>query len=723
MSPISTPAASIAVPANRWLGESMVALALVLGSGQTLAAAVETIWSHPSQLRFEPLTAPLFIDLDGDGSLEIIVGGWGAINENVSVQAAVAVYTRASDGSIRHLFNRAVPNRLIGMAGVEQSDGAAGIMTSSSGFPQYGLHEFTGPALDRHRSAFLPSGSVVVQVADLDADGELEILTGPPLGGFIGDVRSINYATLAQEWLADAFGALPSAHQLDQDPALEVIVRGPPGRILDGATGASEFTWPDGFGSRPQAGRFEPDPSILGWVASTDRLTFFRASPFSPSRELPLPQALLAAYDADGDDRDELYALGVNGSNLVKVSVVDGSVEWLTDVTSTGIPIGPGRLVQGEAPLAVIEGRATPAELVSFRLFDLVTRQDRYAAPIRNGARNGATFFESAAPAGPMVAELAAEVGPLANRVSVELRDPESGALVTSSHIRDEGFNFVAPVLMAADIDGVDGDELVAIDSGMYSAWIAVIDGETLAVRWQLDEVSLFPSHILAWDLVDWNSDGVQDVVLLLWEGLLAQPFAIALSGTDGAELWRSDLLTNPGVKLFGMLARITAAATPELVVSLPDALYGFGPGTTQPSWVLEAGAGETFADVVGWGSGEACRFGVRLAGADLLTLGCENRLPMGEIELPPGTDWLAPLDPSGQALAATADGGLWLATHDQPFRLELDGLGEAVAGNWPWGMRAVDGVNEFLLGSPLELRRVRLTGDAIFASGFEVAP
>lgn len=701
----------------------LCALGLMLACGHALAAAVETVWTDPSQLRFEALTAPLFIDLDGDGSLEIVVGGWGAIDELVSLQSAVSVYSRASDGSIQHLFNRAVPNRLLGMAGIEQPSGAAGILTSSSGFPQYGLHEFTGPALDRRRSAFLPSGSVVAQVADLDADGELEILTGPPLGGFNGGVRSINYATLAQEWLVDALGSLPSAHQLDQDPALEVIVRGPPGRILDGATGSSEFAWPAGFGSRPQAGRFESDPSILGWAASTDRLTFFRASPYSPTRELEVPQALLAAYDADGDDRDELYALGVNGSNLVKVSVVDGSVEWLTNVTSTATPPGPGRLVQGEAPVAVLEGRATSAELVSFRLFDLETSQDRYAAPIRNGARNGATFFQPAAPAGPMVAELAAQRGPMASRVSLELRDLDSGALVTSSHIRDEGFNFVAPVLLAADIDGVDGDELVAIDSGLYSTWVAVIDGETLAVLWQLDDVALFPSHILAWHLVDWNGDAVQDVVLTLWDGLLDRPFVIALSGTDGTELWRSGLLADPGGKLAGMLARTDAGAAPEVVVSLPDALFGFGPASTQPTWVVAAGAGETFEDVVSWGSGEDCRLGVRLAGADLLTLGCEDRLPKGQIDLPAGTDWMAPLDPLGQVLAATADGGLWLAFEGQPFRLELDGLGAAVRANWPWGMRFVDGDAEFLLGSPLELRRVRLTGDTIFVAGFEVTP
>src|SRR5690606_6726274 len=99
---------------------------------------------------------------------------------------------------------------------------------------------------------------------DVDGDGKLEIVE------FQTDhspftIRSLDYLTGAIKWsrvMPNASGYRLTVAQLDVDAALEVVVPGAPGLILDGATGDVKWQYPLALGPSLHVGRFLSDLSV-----------------------------------------------------------------------------------------------------------------------------------------------------------------------------------------------------------------------------------------------------------------------------------------------------------------------------------------------------------------------------------------------------------------------------------------------------------------------------
>lgn len=157
------------------------------------------------------------------------------------------------------------------------------------------------------------------EIADLDGDGDDEIASlvsgvltvfdfgsgmslGTPVGGTASDF------TLAQ---------------LDNDPALEVILSRLPGQIVDGATWAAEWSYLDGL-SDALFGRFGAAPGSAKFFARTGNYyegrQAFAASPYSPIASALWSNGAVVA-DVDRDGVDELLQLS---SNKLRVNSAAG---------------------------------------------------------------------------------------------------------------------------------------------------------------------------------------------------------------------------------------------------------------------------------------------------------------------------------------------------------------------------------------------------------------
>ncbi len=96
--------------------------------------------------------------------------------------------------------------------------------------------------------------------------------------------------------------------QLDADPALEIVLAGVPGYVLDGATQAIDWTYKDGFGAYLAGGHFS-DGGGAQFVAARDwdLFTVFQSAPYSPIWDASVFDIdAIAAADLDGDGFDEI---------------------------------------------------------------------------------------------------------------------------------------------------------------------------------------------------------------------------------------------------------------------------------------------------------------------------------------------------------------------------------------------------------------------------------
>lgn len=610
--------------------------------------------------------------------------------------------------------------------------GQADSVLVTAGQPGTRLLEFTGRNLDLLRDVLVTDRTRLQLAADVDADGSLDLL-GDTLGTFSsGFPLILDYVTGAAQWLGTEQTGGVTGAQLDADPQLEIISRATVGRIYDGNTRLQEWAWPSGFGQSVVAGHFEADALIPGFVShSSSAATVFRASPYSPLRELPGINYPLTAFDADGDGRDELYAARQNGSDFVRVSAQDGSVQSLVGVGPSPSPARLGRLQSNGSAVAAVGSLSTSSSQTgSMILFDLDAAQLRYQANYDKPPRWPAVFLQPLT-GGPMrAASLVGRTrpGPVQYQIDLQVRDAATGALLqTRENLFPQGSVSEDATLMAADIDAVPGDELVLVRSGTFAAEAAVLDGATLQTRWQVagSQSPLDNTRIRGWTLADRNQDGIQDIILATSTSFGSGVRLMALSGAGGAFLWQSVTIADANVvERVGLISgEIDAQPGGEIVLAVTTGIHAFDVASGLSTWIVKASGPQFYIDVVHWGTGADCRIGVMTQSLPLRLLSCTDREPVATLTLPLGTTRVAPLDPKGSVLAAVAAGDLLVARDGGPFQPVLTGLGGGLALNWPWAIRSSPGAISLLLSSTLQLLRADLLDDPLFASGFESPP
>jgi hypothetical protein len=706
--------------------------ALALSFGLPMSAwPADVAWQHWSQLPATLEGLPVFADLDGDGFGEIVHGSRSSEGLNFAAYA-LSVLGQKAGGELGRVISIPLPAPLLSLVAVRRPGHDDSILVTAGSFASTRLLEYTGRDLQLVRDQPVTNNLRLYLAADIDADGSLDLLGDSAANFSFGVPLVLDYATASVQWQGPEQTEGVTAVQLDADPALEIISRGQVGRIYDGATGMQEWAWPSGFGQSVVGGRFEADPLIPGFVShSFNGTTVFRASPYSPLREFAGLTVPLTVFDADGDGRDELYATRQTFSDFVRISAQDGSVQSLAAVGTGAGPARLGRLqANGSAVAALASLTAGSFQPGSLQVFDLDAAQVRYQADYDKPPRWPSAFLQPQAAGHLQAASLIGRFrsGAQQYQLDLEVRDAGTGALVqTRDNILPQGSFFDDAALIAADIDGVAGDEQVVIRIASFAAQAALLDGATLQTRWQVAgaQSPLENVRIRGWTLADQNQDGVQDVIIATSGGFGGGVRLVALSGTNGALLWQSvtiaDANTGPRVGL--VAGEVDAQPGGEIVLAVTSGIYAFDLATGLSTWIVKPSGPQPYTDVVHWGSGDDCRIGVMAQSQPLRLLSCVDRSLLGTLDLPPGTTRVAPLEPQGTVLAAVAGGDLLVARDGGPFQPELTGLGEGLALNWPWALRSSPGAISMLLGSTLQLLRADMFDDALFASGFEVQP
>lgn len=182
----------------------------------------------------------------------------------------------------------------------------AGALTRYSGWP---LQLVSRVSLNQSVSG--------MQVGDVDGNGRPDVVVTHPVSGLAA--YDLVTGALERAYAGRAGNSLALA-QLDADPALEIVLSGTPGYVIDGAANAVDWQYAGGIGDVLAAGMVLAD-GTQGFTAAQDRyLSTFRGTPYSP------------IWSLDGRYTAVDFA-AIDGSPRLLLGSRDGVLEILDPVT------------------------------------------------------------------------------------------------------------------------------------------------------------------------------------------------------------------------------------------------------------------------------------------------------------------------------------------------------------------------------------------------------
>lgn len=263
-------------------------------------------------------------------------------------------------------------------------------------------------------------------IGDIDDDGADELIIVDPNGI---QIYALSTGNLQREHAISGNIAVALA-QLDGDPALEIILGGSAtGLVLDGATFATEWSYPGGFGSLLAVG---PNPAggVQPWVsasAGSAGLDLFGSQPWQQNWHRDTDQAIASIAMAPDNG---------SAANLLLTGSTDGTVTVLDTATqSERIEFTNGNSQVLALTMTDIDGDGA-AEIV-----------------LTAGPGSGATLL---------------------------VADAQSGATRWSFTTNTQSYSITA-------IDDVDGDgreELLWAANNMWPGSVTMVDSATGASRW-----------------------------------------------------------------------------------------------------------------------------------------------------------------------------------------------------------------------------------------------
>lgn len=488
-------------------------------------------------------------DLDGAGNPEAVVTGSAVNGFSYNQNLHLATLEQRGTGfATTHLLALAPTWSFSGTLQVmrETSANVDRVVVSlrDANSLQTVIATYGGKPLREIRRVAVPTDFSLRQLADIDGDGQLEALgcACPPYSE--GPAQLLDYATGTVEWTDASASRTMGAGQLDADPALELVLGSQsgspvaPGRILDGATRALQWSYPDGFRGTPVFGNFRgtADEREFAIVEGWGITRIFVSQPiFSPVAEINSGE--VGAYTV----RD------VNNDGYAEIVIGEG--QWGAVVaysTTTGQSVF--RWPNGDHGVSAI----AIANLDGQNGLELV-----YGAGLSTTGRDALKVIDTAT--GVLRYEAADEAGPHSPLVRADIEGNGTDELVfitrqsnsgysggnlivlnaaTGAELRrrasalDSGFSSGAHSLKTMDLEGDGVQEIV----GASGTLVAVLDGISLADRWRVPNL---PSAVQKMGLMRFNGDAVDDIVLALTNRL------VVLNGLNGSELFRSVSFTS----------------------------------------------------------------------------------------------------------------------------------------------------------------------------------
>jgi hypothetical protein len=570
-------------------------------------------------------------------------------------------------------------------------------------------YEFAGWPLQRVRSFYLGMDISAAAIGDVDNDGNDELVAS---GAWSGGLKVFDLATLAPRWSDPGVqGPDILLAQLDADPALEIVVAGTPGVIVDGATYATEWTYKDGFGEylAPYAG----GSGTRQFLASRawNAMGVFQGQPYSPLWDVSVFNVgAIATYDFDGDGKDEIIE---GDAQWGSVNVYDGQTHELTlsiphDSYSSSAVGAVDLDGNGVKTIAYSPGDSDAANV--FALYDATNGAMKWSIALGPSNPYAGASVASAGASAP----LRFLFGATTDRYGAGSGWAQIDGLGGTPIWRSASDDTMLPTGPVASISlGGAGSGFVVAGVRSYNSAIVAVDDSTHAVRWQIDGESGHPLEdrsVVAMAAVPRAAGTIDTGVACIQQSGGARLFTFGLA--DGHPGWESVLMNG---QCRGVTAGDFGAGSRLLVAVLDSALRAYDASTHLLAWSLPITVdGATVLDGIS-GREFATFHGTQLAFHDASTRSILRQFDLG-----------APIEAVQElgnihALVVAAGGRLLIIDGaDGDVRATSDFLGSDLASGNQLATQAIGG--KWFIGavSSAGAFRYLVAIDALFANGFD---
>lgn len=657
-------------------------------------------------------------DFDGDGTLEAAITGTSGNHYSSSQLLAVLGADVTGQLGIRVMSMLMTP--LTGPMIAAPREGAADRLAVVAGDGSANLVAFLGDVpLRIVRTIQAPLVRRVVAIADVDADGRLDIvaLAAPSMWGDAFPTV-LDYETGAIKWTGPDPVTGVGVAQLDGDAALELILSGTPGRIVDGATHAVEWAWPSGFGSKILVGRFGADANVGFATMSpwSSVVQIFRSQPYSPVSEIATGQiAAAAVVQLSPGGADQIAVDNDQWGDVVVYDPRTGQRLVSIPNDSHGMSALAAGDLDGDGHVEIVFGAGLNSSGTDvLRAVDLDTLVDDYRRNDEIGPHSALARGDLQGGGADQVAYLTARSNSGYDGSNLYVLDAASGKRLRMRSNVVDSWSGIAPRVALAQLDGDAQQEIIVAGGHLYAGLVIALDGVSLADQWRTGGYGSVFGDTAIRDLatIDANGDGTPDVVVATAASRL-----VVLDGRDGSVLWQSITLngsTAPSVAVFR-----SATGDPRVAIARGAGLYVFD----LTSHLLVATA-KTAMDVIGvtqWGQGEACRIAALDETAKVTIHRCDTLASEGQRQLPAGSVFFRPLDEHGDRFIAASGAYLHEVAPDGTSIPMAGPLGnELGAGNLGIVSQPDPQHVEVLIGSDYLVTRRLLGFDAMFANSFD---
>jgi len=659
-------------------------------------------------------------DFDRDGKDDLAFTGLASLHSAVSIH----VVGRSTTGDITVKQSISLPaegtdfvQHIFGL-----SDRVAGPSLSVVYFNGR-IAEWTGWPL-RETSSFQSLDQVSNSaVGDIDADGVPDIVMRNDT-----TLAAFSMATGQQKWSmpSNGSGELLLA-QLDADPALELIVGGTaPGRIIDGATQAVDWSYPDAFGGHLAAGRLA-DPAGRSFLTGEYSITVFSGQPYSPIWDYQEPiyfaPTALAVSDVDGDDVDEILFAE---SPAYGLSVLDSPTHNLRHTYQFGNEgldaIAPVDL-DASGPKKIAAAGALTVSLLDL----LAPNPSLWSATSRNQPFNVSTIASTG-----IGAVLVTAQGTVSWDApgGLEFRDMNTGAsLWQSDPMVDDDIVSTAPHRIIPIVPPTPGGEprIVVAGTTTYDGRVLVVGAASHTVYLKIGDPFDPPFTMRSLRdvvAVDMDGDGIDDIVVASQPQFQANTGAKLHAYSQSGELiWESVAMGPPSQWINGVLVfKPELGGGDNIVAVLPEGLRAFNRVTHLLAWTMDVMNDSAFIVEHGVTGPElGIEYGNSITFYDLA-----SRTYLRSLTLSDDIDAAKPLDGRADRLLVSSGGHLHLIDGrdgseitSSPFLgLEL-GLRDQLNAE-----RVATDTWRIGVGSDAGIFRYRLSlSDRVFEFGFETMP
>ena len=453
------------------------------------------------------------------------------------------------------------------------------------------VRDYSGWPLSEHQNYAISAGVMAAAVGDLSGDGQVELLVATA-----DAIDAFDAVSGGPLWTSAISGihALALA-QLDADPALEIVTS--TGAVIDAATRAIDWQYPDGFGNSIAAGHLLGNSSNQFVGGYSNYFITFRSTPWSPLWSAGKPYQIdhVLTADLDGNDRDVIITAARQGGGVDAWDSTTHQIRFSAPGFSWDVSaLGVAALFPGQSKQLLIAGREWSGER-TLRLLDTSTGSIPWSYTPWHGIFSPVAIADVDGDGKDEV--VVAGSDPNGNAGAIAVFDADTGILEWQA--ADPGgygnnafFVSTAKILLVPHNTDAAMDVVLAGNSN-YDGRITVFDGATHAVRLKIGEYATGPlgsRPITDAQLVDFDGNGVLDYVVSSpsissnVSGALVQVF----SGVDGQPLWSSDPIGTGFFPINNVLVTgPVSSATSEVIAVMPWYLQAFDLQTRSPTWAL----------------------------------------------------------------------------------------------------------------------------------------